>query len=174
MCHGRDTMSDVSPKRRGRRPTRAELEVWRSFIETSSDVRARMDRAMQVDSVLSASEYAVLLALSRADDRWLRTSELASAVFWERSRVSHQVRRMADRGLVRRERSTVDGRGSEVHLTTKGLDALRDASGPHLRMVRQLFVDALSDEQQEAVGAAMVALAAHLERLGPADRADGS
>jgi DNA-binding MarR family transcriptional regulator len=159
-------MGDASPKRRGRRPTAAELEVWRLFIETSIEVKARLDRALQDDSGLSASDYAVLLALSRADDHWLRTTELAGAVFWERSRVSHQVRRMSDRGLVRRAPSAVDQRGSEVHLTPAGLDALRDASGPHLRMVRELFVDALDAEQQAAVASAMVALHEHLERRG--------
>ena len=158
-------MGDTSPKRRGRRPTAAEVEVWRSFIETSLDLKSRMDRALLSDSGLSASDYAVLLALSRADGHWLRTTDLAAAVFWERSRVSHQVRRMAERGLVRRERSAVDQRGSEVHLTVAGLDALRDASGPHLRAVRALFVDALSVEQQTAVADAMVALGAHLERI---------
>lgn len=157
-------MGDVSPKRRGR-PTAAELETWRLFIETSLDLKARMDRALLADSGLSASDYAVLLALSRADDRWLRTTDLAAAVFWERSRVSHQVRRMAERGLVRRERSAVDQRGSEVHLTGEGLDVLREASGPHLRTVRELFVAALSGEQQAAVAAAMVALGEHLDRL---------
>lgn len=158
-------MGDASPKGRGRRPTAAELEVWRLFIETSIEVKARIDRAIQEDSGLSASDYAVLLALSRAEGRWLRTTELAGAVFWERSRVSHQVRRMADRGLVRREPSAVDQRGSEVHLTEAGLDALRGASGPHLRTVRELFVDALDEEQQAAVASAMVTLGGHLDRL---------
>lgn len=155
-------MGETSPKRRGRRPTAAELEAWRLFIETSLDLKARIDRAIQADSGLSASDYAVLLALSRADARWLRTSQLADAVFWERSRVSHHVRRMADRGLVRRERSATDQRGSEVHLTAQGLDALRDASGPHLRTVRELFVDALDDGQQADLASAMTALAEHL------------
>lgn len=162
-------MGDMSPTGRGRRPTAAELEAWRLFIETSLDLKARMDRAMLAESGLSASDYAVLLALSRADGRWLRTTELADAIFWERSRVSHQVRRMADRGLVRRERSAVDQRGSEVHLTPEGLGALRDASGPHLRTVRELYVDALTDEQQAAVAAAMVRLGEHLAQLDAAD-----
>lgn len=124
-----------------------------------------MDRAMLVDSGLSSSDHVVLLALSRAEGRWLRTSELAATIFWERSRLSHQVRRMAERGLVRRERSSADQRGSEVHLTPEALDALRDASGPHLRHVRELFVDALDDEQQAAVASAMRSLVEHLARL---------
>jgi DNA-binding MarR family transcriptional regulator len=164
-------MGDTSPRRRGRRPTPTELEVWRLFIETSLDVKARMDRAMLVDSGLSSSDHVVLLALSRAEGRWLRTSELAATIFWERSRLSHQVRRMAERGLVRRERSSADQRGSEVHLTPKGLDALRDASGPHLRHVRELFVDALDDEQQAAVASAMHSLGEHLARLDAEDDA---
>ncbi len=158
-------MGDTSPKRGGRRPTPTELEVWRLYIETSLDLKARMDRAMLLDSGLSSSDHVVLLALSRAEGRWLRTSELAAAIFWERSRLSHQVGRMVQRGLVRRERSTTDHRGSEVHLTDAGLDALRDASGPHLRRVRELFVDALDEGQQAAVAEAMTRLGEHLARL---------
>ena len=90
-------MGDTSPKRGGRRPTPTELEVWRLYIETSLDLKARMDRAMLLDSGLSSSDHVVLLALSRAEGRWLRTSELAAAIFWERSRLSHQVGRMVQR-----------------------------------------------------------------------------
>jgi DNA-binding MarR family transcriptional regulator len=135
------------------------------FIETSIAVKARIDRAIQTDSGISAGDYAVLLALAEVEGRWMRTSDLADAIFWERSRLSHQITRMADRGLVRRERSVADQRGTEIHLTPAGLDALREASGPHLRSVRELFVDALDDEQQAALSAAMVALADHLEAL---------
>lgn len=134
------------------------------------DLKSRVGRAILEDSGLSESDYAVLLALSRADDHWLRTSDLATAIFWERSRVSHQVKRMAERGLVRRERSAADQRGSEVHMTPAGLDALREASGPHLRTVRRLFVDALSDEEQAAVASVMRSLVAHLDGLGPSGR----
>jgi DNA-binding MarR family transcriptional regulator len=68
-------------------------------------------------------------------------------------------------GLVRREHSDRDGRGSEVHLTPAGLDALREASGPHLRSIKTLFVDALDPAQQAAVADAMRTLAAHLDGL---------
>ncbi|WP_026910526.1 MarR family winged helix-turn-helix transcriptional regulator [Patulibacter minatonensis] len=158
-------MGERTPEGRGRRPTAAELEVWRGFIETSIAVKARIDRAIQADSGVSAGDYAVLLALAEADGRRMRTTDLADAISWERSRLSHQITRMADRALVRRERSDVDQRGTEVHLTPEGLDALREASGPHLRTVRRVFVDALDEDQQAAVASAMTALAAHLEAL---------
>lgn len=164
-------MGDPAP--RGRRPTDPELEAWRAFIETSMAVKARIDRAIQADSGVSAGDYRVLLALAEAEGRWMRTTELADEIHWERSRLSHQITRMTERGLVRRERSGVDQRGTEIHLTTGGLDALREASGPHLRTVREVFVDALDEDQQAAVASAMAALAAHLERLDAEDASEG-
>ncbi|MDO9407732.1 MarR family winged helix-turn-helix transcriptional regulator [Patulibacter sp.] len=164
-------MADPAPRGRAGRPTATELEAWRLFIETSIAVKARIDRAIQTDSGLSAGDYAVLLALAEADDRWLRTTELATTVFWERSRLSHQITRMCARGLVRREPSVRDQRGTEVHLTPEGLAALRAASGPHLRTVKEVFVDALDADRQAEVAAAMRTLAAHLERL---DAGDGA
>lgn len=164
---GRPRRTDVVRGPRGSRPTAAELEVWRGFIETATALRARVDRALQDDTGVSASDYPVLLALAEADGRRLRTAELAATVHWERSRLSHQVTRMEARGLVRRQRTDDDGRGSEVHLSPAGLDALRDAAGPHLRSIKALFVDALDADQQAALASAMRALAAHLDGPGP-------
>jgi DNA-binding MarR family transcriptional regulator len=158
-------MADPTPRGRAARPSADELEVWRVFIETSIALKARIDRAIQADSGLSPSDYPVLLALAEAEGRWLRTTELAETIFWERSRLSHHITRMCARGLVRREHSDRDGRGSEVHLTPDGLVALREASGPHLRSIKALFVDALDPARQAAVADAMRTLAAHLEGL---------
>ena len=77
----------------------------------------------------------------------MRSSELAAGIGWERSRLSHHLGRMERRGLVRREECATDNRGAEVVLSTAGAEAFRAATVPHLRAVRELFVDALTPEQ---------------------------
>ncbi len=146
-----------------RRPAPDELRIWREFIETAELLRTRLGTRLQQESTLSTGDYRVLLALSEADGRRLRSSELAAAVEWERSRLSHHLGRMERRGLIRRDDCAADSRGAEVVLTGPGLAAFRRASVPHLRAVRELFVDALTPEQLAAAEALAHALRAHLE-----------
>jgi DNA-binding MarR family transcriptional regulator len=144
-------------------PTVEELRVWRDFIETTEALRSQLTSRLQSESSLSSGDYAVLLALSEAEGRRLRSSELAAEVGWERSRLSHHLGRMERRGLVRREECATDSRGAEVALAAEGAEAFRRASVPHLRAVRELFVDALTPDQLAAAGAIAAALRARLD-----------
>lgn len=133
-------------------PTVEELRIWRDFIETAEALRSRLASRLQNESSLSPGDYAVLLALSEADGTRMRSTELAAAIAWERSRLSHHLGRMERRGLVRRDECATDSRGAEVVLTDQGARAFRSASLPHLRAVRELFVDPLGAEQLAAAG----------------------
>lgn len=128
-------------------PTREQLRVWRDYIETSEVLRTRLGSRMQTESALSAGDYGVLLALTEAPAYTLRSSELAELVGWERSRLSHHLGRMEKRQLIRREPCADDPIGVNVIATDRGRDMFRRGSVPHLRAVRELFVDALSPEQ---------------------------
>jgi DNA-binding MarR family transcriptional regulator len=156
-------MSGTSDHRRTRRlPTSEELRVWRTFIETAEALRHQLTTRLQNESSLSPGDYAVLLALSEAQDRRLRSSELAVGIGWERSRLSHHLRRMELRGLIERQECASDSRGAEVVLTPAGADAFRRASVPHLRAIREIFVDALTPAQLAAAGDIATALRANL------------
>lgn len=135
-----------------RTPTVAQLHIWREFIETVADIQGELSRRLQEESDLSAPDYSVLLALSEQDERQLRPSELAAAIGWERSRLSHHLGRMERRGLVRREDCATDSRGAVVVLTEDGATAFRRSNVPHLRAIRELFIDRLDDDGLAAVG----------------------
>ncbi|MEV6171907.1 MarR family transcriptional regulator [Streptomyces sp. NPDC051954] len=151
-------------ERRKLYPTADELRIWRDFVETTDALRAELASRLQGDSSLSTGDYAVLLALREAEGRRLRSSDLASHIGWQRSRLSHQIGRMELRGLIRRDECLTDGRGAEVVLTPKGAEAFRDASLPHLRAVRELFVSALTPDQLAAADEIAKALRTHLVR----------
>jgi DNA-binding MarR family transcriptional regulator len=163
--------NSLPPRRRRRSPTAAELTIWRDFIETTDALRSRLASRLQAESGVSPGDYAVLLALSDADEGMLRSSELAAAVGWERSRLSHHLGRMEGRGLIRREGSPTDSRGAQVTLTTAGKEAFRASTAPHLHAVRELFIDALDPAQLAAAGDIAHALRAHLDGLAPPDQA---
>ncbi|MCR2824690.1 MarR family winged helix-turn-helix transcriptional regulator [Microbacterium sp. zg.Y909] len=144
-------------------PTSEELAIWRAHIETFEIVRARIDTRLQQDSQLSSSDYKVLLALSEADGNALRSSELAAQIEWERSRLSGHLGRMENRRLVRREPCAEDARGSRVCLTDEGARAFRASTLPHLRAIKELFVDAFTPQQLAHLGEAAAALREHLD-----------
>jgi DNA-binding MarR family transcriptional regulator len=141
--------------------TAAQLEIWRSLIDTTAELRRILGSQLQ-ESNLSAADYQVLLALSEAAGRRLRSSELAATIDWERSRLSHQLGRMERRGLIRRDDCATDSRGAEVSLTAAGAVAFRRSTVPHLRAVKKHFSDALTAEQFEALAGILQALQDHL------------
>lgn len=104
-----------------------------------------MNRQLQADSGLSLSDYDVLVALSDEDEEGMRVSDLAAQIGWERSRLSHQLRRMEQRGLTARRPSAEDGRTTIVVLTATGRRAIEDAAPGHVDRVRSLFFDPLPD-----------------------------
>jgi len=101
---------------------------------------------------MSAADYAVLVPLSEAPNRQLRTKDLGVALGWDRSRTSHQVTRMVKRGLVVREFCEDDARGSVVGLTPAGRAAIEQAAPNHVALVRQLFFDPLTDDELDELG----------------------
>jgi DNA-binding MarR family transcriptional regulator len=141
--------------------TSAELATWRSLIDTTAELRRILGAELQ-ESSLSPADYQVLLALSEAEGRRLRSSDLATSIDWERSRLSHHLGRMEGRGLIRRDSCATDSRGAEVSLTAEGARAFRRSTAPHMRSIKRHFADALEPEQFKALGGILQSLQSHL------------
>jgi len=105
-----------------------------------------MNRQLQSDSDLSLADYHVLNALTEAPGGRLQVSDLAALIGWERSRVSHQLRRLCERGLAGRVPSGDDGRATDAILTKAGREAIESAAAGHVALVRRLFFDPLPGE----------------------------
>src|SRR3981081_3030833 len=87
-----------------------------------------MNRQLQSNSDMSLADYHVLNALTDATDGRLQVSDLAALIGWERSRASHQLRRLCERGLAERVPSGDDGRATDAVLTTAGREAIAAAA----------------------------------------------
>lgn len=145
-----------------RRMTTAELATWRSLLDTTAELRKLLGTQLSQETTLSPADYQVLLALTEADDKRMRSSELAASIDWERSRLSHHLGRMEKRGLIRRDDCATDNRGAEVCLTDEGTRTFRAATAPHMRAIQQYFTDALTPEQFEALDDILRSLRRHL------------
>lgn len=139
-----------------------ELAVWRSLLDTTTELRRVLATQLAQDSQLSPGDYAVLLALSEAEDRRLRSSGLAATMDWERSRLSHHLGRMEKRGLITREDCATDNRGAEVVMTDAGAAAFTGATVPHMRAIKRHFADALTPEQFDDLRGILASINQHL------------
>ncbi|MEV8362776.1 MarR family winged helix-turn-helix transcriptional regulator [Streptomyces niveus] len=130
--------------------TEAEQRAWQAYRRMFLLLNAQLARDLAQDSGLSDADYDVLSALGASPDRRRRVSELADRMLWSRSRLSHHLARMQQRGLVVREECATDGRGAVVVLTDEGTRTIEQAAPPHVESVRRHFIDQLSPEQIEA------------------------
>ena len=131
--------------------TEAEQRMWRRYRHVNQLLELATERQLQRDAAMSHSDYAVLVCLSEADGVGLRARELGAALGWDRSRVSHQVRRMEGRGLVSKSTCAEDGRGTIVSLTAEGARAIAEVAPKHVEKVRDLFIDILTADEVAAL-----------------------
>ena len=142
--------------------TSAELATWRSLVDTTGELRRVLGAELQETS-LSPADYQVLLALTETSSKRIRSSELAQAIDWERSRLSHHLGRMERRRLIQRDGCATDSRGAEISLTAEGARIFRRATAPHMRSIKRHFADALTPEQFAALRDIVHALQNHLQ-----------
>src|SRR5690606_11118975 len=88
--------------------------------------------------------------------------DLRCALGWEKSRLSHQVRRMAERGLLCRGPNPADARSAVVCLLGKGRRAIENASPASLARPRAAFPDLLPPAHLHALTAISETVLAHL------------
>ncbi len=128
-----------------------QQRAWRAVQVMQTRLNAALSSQLAAESDLSYADYVVLVVLTDKPQGAARVSELARYLGWERSRVSHHVARMVGRGLVHKERSAADRRGSFVVLTEAGRQAIEAAAPGHVAAVRRFFVDVLTHEQLDAL-----------------------
>ncbi|MEV0395579.1 MarR family winged helix-turn-helix transcriptional regulator [Polymorphospora rubra] len=144
--------------------TTEQKAAWDSFIRMQEKLIGRLSRRVQADSGMSAADYIVLVKLTETSGGRMRLMDLAKLVEWEKSRMSHQVRRMTERGLVAKEECPDDGRGAFIVATPAGVKAIEDAAPMHVEHVRRLFIDALSQKELDMLARISDRVLAHMER----------
>jgi DNA-binding MarR family transcriptional regulator len=134
--------------------TAEELNSWLSIVRLITWLPWSIDQQLRHDSNLSMVEYQVLAILSGSPARTMRMSSLAELTNTSLSRLSHLVKRLEARSLVRREPDLADGRFTNAILTETGFKTLDEAAPGHVTHVRSLVTDVLSAEQLRRLGIA--------------------
>lgn len=141
-----------------------ERTAWLALVGVLLRLPMQLDRQLQRDSGITHFEYQVIAGLSEAPDRTLRMSTLATFTESSLPRLSQVVRRLEDRGLVRRVADPSDGRYTLATLTADGWDVLVDAAPGHVEAVRSLVFDPLTKAQRGQLAAVCSRILSSIER----------
>jgi len=146
--------------------TAEEQQTWRSFLDATQLLLSAVEGQLQRESGIPHGYYEILVRLSEAPDRALRMSQLAEASVSSKSRLSHAVARLEERGWVERLDCPTDRRGQVARLTGAGFAALESAAPSHVEQVRRALFDVLTPEQAAQLGAISAAIASGAQAEG--------
>jgi DNA-binding MarR family transcriptional regulator len=141
--------------------------TWRVFNGMMARLRWALEGQLQRDAGLSFLEYHALARLSEDPEHTMRMSELAWVTDASLSRLSHLIKRLEQRQLVRREPDPEDGRYTKAILTPAGLDLLVASAPAHAEKVRELVFDDLTPAEVRALRSASEKI---LRRIDPTGR----
>jgi DNA-binding MarR family transcriptional regulator len=151
--------------------TAEEQRTWRTFISACRRLFAEMDGHLQHVTGIPHAYYEILVRLSEAPGRELRMTQLADASISSKSRLSHAVARLEERGWVERTACPTDRRGQVARLTDEGFAALAAAAPGHVEQVRRMVFDLLTPEQVEQLGVISATIEAGVEEVASSEAA---
>jgi DNA-binding MarR family transcriptional regulator len=124
-----------------------EAAAWRGLQMMHLRLEAALSRQLAEESLLSLQDYVVLVALTDEPDGRMRAFALAQTLGWDKTRLSHHLKRMLARGLVAKEVCVTDRRGHFAAITEHGRRELAAAAPGHLATVRSLLLDHVAPDE---------------------------
>ena len=129
--------------------TARELRLWHAWERVSESVLSQVGHDVTEATGLSAADFGVLSRLADLGGGQLRQRELALALGWDKSRISHQLTRMQGRNLLTRSKTAENA--SRVAITPAGRKVLEHARPVHALAVRRYLIERLTAEQAAAI-----------------------
>lgn len=126
-----------------------ESAAWVRLVAVAELLPSALDAQLGADVGLTHFEYVALMSLAGAPEHTMRMTALAALTNATLPRLSHVMRRLEARGLVRRFPCPEDRRATNATITEAGLALIEQAAPGHVRTVRANVLDALSPTQLE-------------------------
>ena len=139
-----------------------EDRAWRTFVHMHHRLRLRLHQHLLNEFGLTDTDYEILVVLSGHPNGRMPAQELGSLLQWEKSRLSHQTRRMQERGLIARETNPSDARSTMICLLPAGRAAIEQAAPRHVDNVRRHFIDLLTPAELDVLTAVQERVLHHL------------
>lgn len=130
-----------------------EMATWLPTIRFVQLLPQVLDRALKRETGLNHAHYAILVTLAGRPEGVVTMTELARIAGLSRSRLSHALDSLEERGWVGRTACSADKRTLSATLTAEGRELLRSAAPVHVAQIRELVLDPLSDDERAQLGA---------------------
>lgn len=142
-----------------------EDRAWRAFVVAQRGLVVHLNRGLQ-EAGLSGPDYDVLVVLSALDGDRMSSRGLSCALGWEKSRLSHQLRRMQQDGLIGRGLNPDDARSTMVRLLPAGRAAIEKAAPGHAAAVRRDFIALFAPAELDVLATFNERILRHLTSIG--------
>ena len=140
-----------------------DSKAWRAFHKIGTSLLPHLGRQISVHSGITAAEYIVLVALSELTTPSVNLNRLAQGLGWEISRMSHQVSRMEEVGLVKKSRNQQDSRCFDVSITVQGRKITEAAIPLQSKEINHCFSEVLTQAQMKSLIEISEAISSHMK-----------
>ena len=151
-----------------------DSKAWRAFHKIGTSLLPHLGRQITNHSGISGAEYVVLVALSESTFPHMNLNRLARVLGWEISRMSHQVSRMEDAGLVKKTKSLDDSRCFDVSITARGRKIAVSAIPLQSKEINHCFSDVLTQAQMKTLIEISEAISKHMKEHHPLNKKENT
>ena len=147
-----------------------DSKAWRAFHKIGTSLLPHLGRQITNHSGISGTEYVVLVALSELPVPSVNLNRLATGLGWEISRMSHQVSRMDEAGLVKKTKNLEDSRCFDVSITAKGRKIAEAAIPLQSKEINHCFSQVLTQAQMKSLIEISEAISNHMKENHPLNK----
>ena len=144
-----------------------DSKAWRAFHKIGTSLLPHLGRQITNHSGISGAEYVVLVALSELAVPSVNLNRLASGLGWEISRMSHQITRMEESGLVKKSKNAQDSRCFDVSISAKGRKIADSAVPLQSKEINHCFSEVLTHDQMRSLIEISEAISQHMKTHQP-------
>lgn len=147
-----------------------DSRAWRAFHKIGTSLLPHLGRQITSHSGISGAEYVVLVALSELTIPTVNLNRLATGLGWETSRMSHQISRMEEAGLVKKTKNIEDSRCFDVSITAKGRKIAEAAIPLQSKEINHCFSEVLTEAQMKSLIEISEAISNHMKEHHPLNK----
>ena len=151
-----------------------DSKAWRAFHKIGTSLLPHLGRQITNHSGITGAEYIVLVALSELTVSKVNLNRLAQSLGWEISRMSHQVSRMEDVGLVKKTKNLDDSRCFDVGITAAGRKIAESAIPLQSKEINHCFSEVLTSEQMKSLIEISEAISQHMKEHHPLNKKENT
>ncbi len=130
----------------------AEQRSWQNFLDAALRLYGTLNKSLSEKHRLTLADVRLLEILNASPSGAVRMGDLAEQLLSLPSRVTRQIRRLEDAGLVEREASPEDGRGVLANITDAGRLSVVEAMATYAEEVQRHYLGPLTRPQMSAMG----------------------